>query len=202
MILNLLFYGFASLALISAFLVIFSKRMVYNVLALILVFLATAGTFILMHAAFLGIVLVVLYVGAVAVFFLFTVMMFGSQVETKTPISKSFLTSAWALGLAFWLVLLSFVFCALCYNGWFVPLAPETTALGLKKMATAIYTIYFVPFQLLGLTLLVAIFGAISLTLTHQKGVKRQNSFSQNATTASARLKQVFINIKQGLKDV
>ena len=201
MILNLLFYGFASLSVLSALCVIFAKRMIYNVLALVLVFIAVAGTFMLMHAAFLGIVLVVLYVGAVAVFFLFAVMMFGNKIEEGMKSSKLFLVAAWLLGGAFFSVLLFLVTYVGFNEKLLVSSAASEVALSAKAIGNVLYTTYFLPFQLLGLTLFVAIIGAISLTLKHQKDLKRQSTFEQNKTRPETRLQYMFVKLKQGLKD-
>ncbi|MGB1229647.1 MAG: NADH-quinone oxidoreductase subunit J [Holosporaceae bacterium] len=202
MILNLLFYGFASLSVCSALCVIFAKRMIYNVLALVLVFISVAGTFMLMHAAFLGIVLVVLYVGAVAVFFLFAVMMFGNKIEEGMKSSKLFLVVAWLLGGAFFSVLLFLVTYVGFNEKLLVSSAASEVALSAKAIGDVLYTTYFLPFQLLGLTLFVAIIGAISLTLKHQKDLKRQSTFEQNKTRPETRLQYMFVKLKQGLKDV
>ncbi|MEH0002537.1 MAG: NADH-quinone oxidoreductase subunit J [Holosporaceae bacterium] len=202
MILNLLFYGFASLSVFSALCVIFAKRMIYNVLALVLVFISVAGTFMLMHAAFLGIVLVVLYVGAVAVFFLFAVMMFGNKIEEGMKSSKLFLVVAWLLGGAFFSVLLFLVTYVGFNEKLLVSSAASEVALSAKAIGDVLYTTYFLPFQLLGLTLFVAIIGAISLTLKHQKDLKRQSTFEQNKTRPETRLQYMFVKLTQGLKDV
>lgn len=201
MILNLLFYGFATLSVLSALCVIFAKRMIYNVLALVLVFISVAGTFMLMHAAFLGIVLVVLYVGAVAVFFLFAVMMFGNKIEEGMKSSKLFLVAAWLLGGAFFSVLLFLVTYVGLNEKLLVSSAASEVALSAKAIGNVLYTTYFLPFQLLGLTLFVAIIGAISLTLKHQKDLKRQSTFEQNKTRPETRLQYMFVKLKQGLKD-
>ena len=115
--------------------------------------------------------------------------------------SKLFLVGAWLLGGAFFSVLLFLVTYVGLNEKLLVSSAASEVALSAKAIGNVLYTTYFLPFQLLGLTLFVAIIGAISLTLKHQKDLKRQSTFEQNKTRPETRLQYMFVKLKQGLKD-
>jgi NADH-quinone oxidoreductase subunit J len=172
------FWLFAAVTVASGAMVIFARNPVHSVLFLILAFFNAAGLFVLMGAEFLALILVIVYVGAVAVLFLFVVMMLDINfVELR----KGFITYL-PVGLVIGIILL--VELALVFGAWVVsPLAAtaaraptpapqsvtNTHALGL-----VLYTNYVYLFEAAGLVLLVAMVGAIVLTLRRREGVRRQ----------------------------
>ena len=202
MLLNALFYGFAGIAVLSSLMVLCAKRTIHSVLALILVFLTIAGTFVLMNAAFLGLVLVILYVGAVAVFFLFAVLMFGNTPEkmmSMTPLTR------WSLmlfGLLFASVLgLLQVNAGLLQGSVMGPTLAQYT-LNIKDIGKLLYTTYFLPFQGVGCILLLSIIGGVKLALRHRLGAKKQIAFDQTHDLAREKVQLVSPPIQKGVKDV
>ena len=181
------FYLFSAVTLASALMVIAARNPVHSVLFLILAFVNAAGLFLLLEAEFLAMILVVVYVGAVAVLFLFVVMMLDIDfAELREGLLKH-LTVGALVGLIV-LAELSFVVGSWTIKGGALaqtttraPQLPNTVALG-----NVIYTQYFVLFQSAGLVLLTAMIGAIVLTLRHRPFVKRQSIPEQNARTADA----------------
>ena len=177
------FYVFASVAVAASLLVVLSRNPVHSVLWLILTFFSAAGLFVLLGAEFIALLLVIVYVGAVMVLFLFVVMM----LDVDFAALKSGFVSYVPLGALIGLVLILEL--GLVLGHWaFAEAAPEarhavmpapleipnTQALGL-----IIYDRYILVFQLAGLILLVAMIGAIVLTLRHRTNVKRQNALEQ-----------------------
>jgi NADH-quinone oxidoreductase subunit J len=175
------FYMFAVITVLSGLMVTLSRNPVHSVLWLILAFLSTSGLFVLLGAEFVAMLLVIVYVGAVAVLFLFVVMM----LDIDFAALKGELARYMPLGLLIGVVLLMQV--AIGVGVWTVAdgaeglrqaVAPSeienTRALGMLM-----YDRYFLLFQLAGLILLVAMIGAILLTLRHRKDIKRQNVLQQ-----------------------
>jgi NADH-quinone oxidoreductase subunit J len=185
MIAALFFYLFAALAVASAVMVISSRNPVHSVLFLILTFFNAAGLFILMGAEFLAMILVVVYVGAVAVLFLFVVMMLDVDFAA---LRAGFIKNA-PLGI----VIGAILFAELVMVVGFRFVAPIKTGLAAAPIpaqgisnTTAIGRILYIEpyvyfFQIAGLILLVAMIGAIVLTLRHKEGVRRQSIAAQNA---------------------
>ncbi|HPD94189.1 MAG: NADH-quinone oxidoreductase subunit J [Rhodobacter sp.] len=177
------FYVFAIVAVIAAFLVVTARNPVHSVLWLILTFLSATGLFVLAGAEFLAMLLMIVYVGAVMVLFLFVVMMLDIDfAELKAEMARYFPLAS-VVGVVILMQL------ALLYGAWGTAVgAPElrqavtpdlaqmdnTRALGML-----IFDQYFLLFQLAGLILLVAMIGAIVLTLRHRTDVKRQNVLHQ-----------------------
>ena len=175
------FYMFAVITVLAGLMVTLSRNPVHSVLWLILAFLSTSGLFVLLGAEFVAMLLVIVYVGAVAVLFLFVVMM----LDIDFAALKGEMARAMPLGLLIGVVLLMQV--SIGVGVWTVAdgseglrqaIAPSeienTRALGM-----ILYDKYFLLFQLSGLILLVAMIGAILLTLRHRKDVKRQNVLQQ-----------------------
>ncbi|MBN8632286.1 MAG: NADH-quinone oxidoreductase subunit J [Rhodobacterales bacterium] len=175
------FYLFAVITVTAGLMVTLSRNPVHSVLWLILAFLSTSGLFVLLGAEFVAMLLVIVYVGAVAVLFLFVVMM----LDIDFAALKGELARYMPLGLLIGVVLLMQV--AIGVGVWTVAdgaeglrqaVAPSeienTRALGMLM-----YDKYFLLFQLAGLILLVAMIGAILLTLRHRKDIKRQNVLAQ-----------------------
>jgi NADH-quinone oxidoreductase subunit J len=167
------FYIFAAVCVGSGVMVISARNPVHSVLFLILAFFNAAGLFVLMGAEFLAMILVVVYVGAVAVLFLFVVMMLDINFAELRRGALQYLPIAGTIGV---LLLVELVFLAatapMVGVGGAVPATPEvpnTLALG-----RVLYTDYVLLFQAAGLILLVAMVGAIVLTLRQREGVRRQ----------------------------
>ena len=180
---SLFFYLFAAVMLASALMVISSRNPVHSVLFLILAFLNGAGLFMLAGAEFLALILVVVYVGAVMVLFLFVVMMLDVDFAELRQGFMQYLPVGALVGIVL-LVELIFVFAAYSLT----PEAADTAALPFSAFGDAtntealglvIYTRYAFYFQICGLILLVAMIGAIVLTLRHNPRAKRQNVTEQ-----------------------
>ncbi len=180
---TLAFYLFAVVAVISALNVIFQRNPVHSVLWLILTFFNAAGLFVLLGAEFVAMILVVVYVGAVAVLFLFVVMMLDINI---TVIREGFLKYLW-VGASIGLILLAEL--AVIFGGWVM--SPEAESLRVapapapgamsntEALGTILYTNYAYLFQAAGLVLLVAMVGAIVLTLRRRPGVRKQKIADQ-----------------------
>jgi NADH-quinone oxidoreductase subunit J len=178
MIEALFFYLFAGVMLASSFMVVVSRNPVYSVLFLILAFFNAAGLFVLIGAEFLAMLLVVVYVGAVAVLFLFVVMMLDINFAEMRAGFQKYLPLGLAVG-----GILVFELVAAMYGDAFsgaqlpdMPNVANTTRLG-----GVLYTKYAYLFQLAGLILLVAMIGAIALTMRKRVGVRRQSIAAQNS---------------------
>ncbi len=177
------FYLFSALMLVSALMVIFARNPVHSVLFLILAFVNASGLFVLLGAEFLAMILVVVYVGAVAVLFLFVVMMLDVDFA---ELKQGFMHNL-PLGLLIGAV--AIVELVLAVGGWtdagVTPMRnmPIEAMTNTEALGLVLYTKYFYLFQAAGLVLLTAMIGAIVLTLQHRPGVKRQSIEAQNART-------------------
>ena len=176
------FYVFAILAVASAAAVIVAKNPVHAVLFLILTFFNAAGLFILLGAEFLAMLLVIVYVGAVAVLFLFVVMMLDVDF---TELRAGFIKNAPAGLIVGGLVLAELVALYVAHGlggatAKGLPVATSTIS-NTEALGQVLYTKYVYLFQASGLVLLVAMIGAIVLTLRHRVGVKRQSISAQVA---------------------
>ena len=193
----LFFYLFAGICVAAAFMVIAARNPVHSVLYLILAFVNAAGLFVLMGAEFLAMILVVVYVGAVAVLFLFVVMMLDVDFAELRQGFLNYLPVGALVGVVFLVELL------LVVATWAIgpgipkaitaPIPPAEVYSNTEALGLVLYTRYVYFFQIAGVVLLVAIIGAIVLTLRHKPGVKRQNIAGQVARTreTAVELKQV-----------
>jgi NADH-quinone oxidoreductase subunit J len=195
------FYVFSIIAVASALMVIASRNPVHSVLFLILVFINAAGLFMLAGAEFLALILIVVYVGAVAVLFLFVVMMLDVDFKSMGQGMLQYAPIGLVVGIILLLELLlvagSFVIAPEVASSSVVPIdqaIDNTRALG-----QVIYTRYVFLFQLAGGVLLVAMIGAIVLTLRHKVGVKRQNPMVQTGRKPSEAMEVVRVKSGQGL---
>ncbi len=177
------FYLFAVLALTSATMVIVAKNPVHAVLFLILTFFNGAGLFILLGAEFLAMLLVIVYVGAVAVLFLFVVMMLDVDfAELKAGFIKNAPAGLLVGGVVLAELILLFLARGFGTAGATAPAAATPEGLSnTEALGRILYTKYAYFFQGAGLVLLVAMVGAIVLTLRHKAGVKRQSIATQVA---------------------
>jgi NADH-quinone oxidoreductase subunit J len=175
------FYMFAVITVLSGLMVTLSRNPVHSVLWLILAFLSTSGLFVLLGAEFVAMLLVIVYVGAVAVLFLFVVMM----LDIDFAALKGELARYMPLGLLIGVILIMQI--AIGVGVWSVAdgrdalrqaVAP-TEIENTRALGMLLYDRYFLLFQLAGLILLVAMIGAILLTLRHRKDIKRQNVLQQ-----------------------
>ena len=182
---SLFFYFFSTIAVFSAVMVTVSRNTVHSVFFLILVFVSISILFIMIGAEFLGIIMLIVYVGAVAVLFLFVVMMLNVKEQiTKRPSRKGFINNV-SVGLIVGVIIfleLLVVIGGWKYKGNFVPLSEINLNLDLSNahaLGNVLYTNYIHLFQISGMILLVSMIGAITLTFSRKENVKRQNYFSQ-----------------------
>jgi NADH-quinone oxidoreductase subunit J len=195
------FYLFAAIVTASAFMVISARNPVHSVLYLILAFFNAAGLFLLMGAEFLAMILVVVYVGAVAVLFLFVVMMLDVDFAELREGFLQYLPVGALVGI---IVLIELV---MVVGGWAISaeaprLAAEKMPEGMtntEALGRILYTDYIFFFQLSGLILLVAMIGAIVLTLRHKEGVKRQDIAAQVARNKAVGLEVRKVKSGQGI---
>ena len=192
------FYIFAAIVTVSAVGVIASRNPVHSVLWLILAFFTSAGLLVLIGAEFLAMLLVVVYVGAVAVLFLFVVMMLDVDfVELKQGF-MSYLPFAGLVGIAFIAQIALATFAREGGGSDIFNPAPDA-ATNAEAIGQVMYTDYFLLFQLAGLILLVAMIGAIVLTLRHRPEVKRQNIANQTARRRSDATTKVEVEPGKGI---
>jgi NADH-quinone oxidoreductase subunit J len=197
----LFFYLFAGVCIASAFMVIASRNPVHSVLFLILAFVNAAGLFVLLGAEFLAMILIVVYVGAVAVLFLFVVMMLDVDFAELRQGFLDYLPIGALIGLIF-LVELVLVLGAWAIGPGIpaVVAAPTPTDLSnTEALGRILYTRYIYFFQAAGLVLLVAMIGAIVLTLRHKANVRRQNIAAQVARTRATAIEIRQVRPGQGI---
>ena len=188
------FYLFAGVTIASAVMVVTSRNPVHSVLFLILAFVNAAGLFLLLGAEFLAMLLIVVYVGAVAVLFLFVVMMLDVDFAEFRQGFLNYLPVGVLIGLVFLVELV------LVVGAWVIdpqivsaPVAPIPAGMtNTEALGRVLYTQYVYYFQAAGLVLLVAMIGAIVLTLRERGGVKRQHIPTQNART-----REMAMEVKQ-----
>jgi len=200
----LAFYLFASIVLISAVLVITARNPVHSVLFLILAFFNSAGLFVLLGAEFIAMILVIVYVGAVAVLFLFVVMMLDISFSDLRKGAMQYVPIGIFIG---GVLLAELIF---IYAGWyFAPEviqnmaapqpSPESGISNTEALGRILYTDYVYAFQIAGLILLVAMIGAIVLTHRTRTGVRRQNVEEQQNRTVEDSLEVRKITPKTGV---
>ncbi len=200
---DLAFYAFAIVTVTAGLLVTVSRNPVHSVLWLILTFFSAAGLFVLLGAEFVAMLLVIVYVGAVAVLFLFVVMMLDVDfAELKGEMART-MPLALLIGLV---LLMQF---ALAYGAWVQAdgapglrqaVTPAMTDIhNTKALGLLLYDRYFLLFQVAGLILLVAMIGAIALTLRHRTNVKRQNVLHQMWRDPAKTLELKDVKPGQGL---
>jgi NADH-quinone oxidoreductase subunit J len=202
MIAALFFYLFSAICIASALMVIASRNPVHSVLYLILAFVNAAGLFLLLGAEFLAMILVVVYVGAVAVLFLFVVMMLDVDFAELREGFLQYLPVGALIGIVL-LAEILLVVGAFAIGGGTprVVAAPTPTDISnTEAIGLVLYTKYIYYFQAAGLVLLVAMIGAIVLTLRHKEGVKRQNISDQVARTPATAIEIRKVRPGQGLE--
>ena len=203
MIAALFFYLFAGVCVASAVMVIVSRNPVHSVLYLILAFVNASGLFVLLGAEFLAMILIVVYVGAVAVLFLFVIMMLDVDFAELREGFLEYMPIGLVVGGVFLFELL------LTVGFWVInPATTKTITSAIpanvsntEALGLVLYTKYLHYFQLSGMVLLVAMIGAIVLTLRHKASVKRQDINVQNARTPALALAVRKVAVGQGLQE-
>ena len=199
----LFFYLFAAITVASAAMVIFSRNPVHSVLFLILAFVNAAGLFVLIGAEFIALILIIVYVGAVAVLFLFVVMMLDVDFAELRQGFLNYLPIGGMIGLVL------FVELATVLAGWAIgpdvgkaitaPIPAADQISNTQALGLVLYTRYVYFFQAAGVILLVAMIGAIVLTLQHKPNVKRQSIAAQVARNKASAIEVVQVKTGQGL---
>ena len=199
----LFFYLFAGACIGSAFMVIAARNPVHSVLFLILAFVNASGLFVLLGAEFLAMILVVVYVGAVAVLFLFVVMMLDVDFASLRKGALQYLP----VGVLVGAILLGELLLVL--GGWTIrpeisqaitaPIPSPSGTTNTAALGQVLYTRYIYFFQAAGLILLVAMIGAIVLTLHHKPRARRQDPGKQVARNKSSAIEVVKVKSGQGL---
>ena len=203
MILSLFFYIFAVVTIASAVMVISSRNPVHSVLFLILAFFNAAGLFLLLGAEFLAMLLVVVYVGAVAVLFLFVVMMLDVDFAELRQGFLQYLPVGLLIGVVF-LIELIFVVGAWVISPEIagqgaVPIPPQSEVSNIAALGAVLYTRYVYFFEAASMVLLVAMVGAIVLTLRHKPNVKRQDISVQVARNPASSIEVRKVESGKGL---
>ena len=190
------FYFFASFLIFTCISVIFSKNPVNSVLFLVLAFLNSTFLFILIGAEFVGIILAIVYIGAVAILFLFVVMMLDIQITTLMFNIKRYIP----LALLFAGVILAEIIYLTVFKSSKSNLSEIVrSSNNTEEIGNVLYTKYFIDFQLSGVVLLLAMIGAIVLTHVYRPSIKRQNIDKQNTTYSKDRIKLVDPKSGEGL---
>jgi NADH-quinone oxidoreductase subunit J len=199
----LFFYLFASITVASAFMVIASKNPVHSVLFLILAFVNAAALFLMLGAEFLAMILVVVYVGAVAVLFLFVVMMLDVDFVELRQGFLQYLPVGALVGVIFLVELVLVLGTWATSPGMLraidAPVISADRITNTEAIGKVLYTTYIHYFQLSGIVLLVAMIGAIVLTLRHKANVKRQDIGAQVARTPADSIEVVKVKSGQGI---
>ena len=203
---SLFFYFFSTIAVFAAIMLTVSRNTVYSVFFLILVFISISILFIMIGAEFLGMIMLIVYVGAVAVLFLFVVMMLNiTEQLTKRSSRKGFINNISVgsiVGAIIFLELLVVVG-GWKYKGTFVALSEINLNLYVSNthaLGNILYTDYIHLFQISGMILLVAMIGAITLTFTKRENVKRQSYFDQIQRDKESAVSLVEVNSGEGVK--
>jgi NADH-quinone oxidoreductase subunit J len=199
----LFFYLFAAVCVASAVMVIVSRNPVHSVLFLILAFVNASGLFVLMGAEFLGMVLIFVYVGAVATLFLFVIMMLDVDFAELREGFLEYLPIGVVVGGIFLFELLLTVGVWVINPGTAksITAAIPANVSNTEALGLVLYTKYIEYFELAGMVLLVAMIGAIMLTLRHKANVKRQDINVQNARTPELAMTVRKVAVGQGLQD-
>tara|TARA_B100001109_G_C18713028_1_gene403412 strand:- start:172 stop:801 length:630 start_codon:yes stop_codon:yes gene_type:complete len=199
------FYIFSFIAIISAIMVTVSKNTVHSVFFLILDFISISCLFIMIGAEFLGMIMLIVYVGAVAVLFLFVVMMLNVAKQKNTWFKSTSNLSHIPIGL--FVSLIIFFELIIVVGGWkYKPELLNTISLTTPEMSNThsigyvLYTEYIHLFQLSGMILLVAMIGAIILTFRQREGLKRQSYFKQISRERNEGVELVDVENKKGVK--
>jgi len=203
---SLFFYFFSTIAVFAAIMVIVSRNTVYSVFFLILVFISISILFIMIGAEFLGMIMLIVYVGAVSVLFLFVVMMLNiTEQIIKQSSRKGFINNISVgsiVGVIIFLELLVVVG-GWKYKGTFVSLSTINFNMDISNthaLGNILYTDYIHLFQISGMILLVAMIGAITLTFSKKDNIKRQSYFNQIQREKDSAVSLVEVESGKGVK--
>jgi len=199
---SLFFYLFAGICVASGFMVIAARNPVHSVLFLILAFVNAAGLFVLLGAEFLAMILIVVYVGAVAVLFLFVVMMLDVDFAELGQGFLDYLPVGVPLGIIFLIELLLVVGArglGAQVATIAAPIPPISSVSNTEALGEVLYTRYIYFFQAAGVVLLIAMVGAIVLTLRHKEGVKRQRAADQIARSPATAIELRKVRSGEGV---
>ena len=203
---SLFFYFFSTIAVFSALMVTISKNTVYSVFFLILVFVSTSVLFIMIGAEFLGMIMLIVYVGAVAVLFLFVVMMLNVTEQQKQRYTRKGIVNTISVGSLVGAIIfleLLVVIGGWKYKGTFTSLSSINLNQDLSNahlLGSVLYTDYIHLFQISGMILLVAMVGAITLTFNKRENIKRQSYFDQIQREKSNAISLVEVESDKGVK--
>ena len=197
------FYFFSLIAVVSAIMVTVSKNTVHSVFFLILDFISISSLFIMVGAEFLGMIMLIVYVGAVAVLFLFVVMMLNVAKQKNTWFKSSTNSAHIPIGLLVSIII--FFEVIIVIGGW--KYKPELSnkivvsdITNTHSIGNVLYTDYIHLFQLSGMILLVAMIGAIVLTFRKREGLKRQSYFKQLSREREDGVSIINVKSNQGIK--
>ena len=197
------FYVFSIIAVVSAIMVTVSKNTVHSVFFLILDFISISCLFIMVGAEFLGMIMLIVYVGAVAVLFLFVVMMLNVGEKTNQQENKKTFFNNISVGSIVGIII--FLELLVVIGGWkykntYISLSNENTIINLSnthQLGKVLYTDYIYLFQISGMILLIGMIGAIILTFNKKENIKRQNYFDQIKRDREGSIK--IVDVKKGL---
>tara|TARA_Y100001970_G_C14218451_1_gene851083 strand:- start:459 stop:1091 length:633 start_codon:yes stop_codon:yes gene_type:complete len=202
----IIFYIFSFIAIVSAIMVTVSKNTVHSVFFLILDFISISCLFIMIGAEFLGMIMLIVYVGAVAVLFLFVVMMLNVTQQKNEWFKTSKSSAHIPIGLVVSVII--FFEILIVIGGWkYKPDLIDSISLEINSnlsnthaIGTVLYTDYIHLFQLSGMILLVAMIGAIVLTFRKREGLKRQSYFKQISREREQGVEVVKVENNKGVK--
>ena len=203
---SIFFYIFSIIAIFSAIMVIVSRNTVHSVFFLILDFISISCLFIMIGAEFIGMIMLIVYVGAVAVLFLFVVMMLNiSEQSIKKSSRTGFINNISVGSLVGIVILIELLVVAggWKYKGDFISLSTANINLELTNthaLGNILYTDYIHLFQISGMILLVAMIGAITLTFKKRENIKRQNYFDQIQRDKESGVSLVQVENDKGVK--
>ena len=201
---SLFFYFFSAIAVFSSLMVIISRNTVYSVFFLILVFVSISILFIMIGAEFLGMIMLIVYVGAVAVLFLFVVMMLNITEQESKKISRKGFINNLSVGAIVGIIIfleLIVVIGGWKYKGNFISLSEvNIVADNTRALGNVLYTDYIHLFQISGMILLVSMIGAITLTFSKRENIKRQSYFAQIQREKDSAVSLVEVESGKGVK--
>ena len=203
---SIFFYIFSLIAIIASIMVTVSRNTVHSVFFLILDFISIACLFIMIGAEFIGMMMLIVYVGAVAVLFLFVVMMLNVANQKNEWFGSAINSSHIPMGLLVSVVI--FMELLIVLGGWkFKPNVISSSSIIVNQnisnthsIGNVLYTDYIHIFQLSGMILLVAMIGAIVLTFRKRSGIKRQSYFAQISREAKEGVDLVDVDFNKGVK--
>jgi len=203
---SLFFYFFSTIAVFASIMVTVSRNAVYSVFFLILVFISISILFIMIGAEFLGMIMLIVYVGAVAVLFLFVVMMLNITEQLTEQSSRKGLINSISIGSIVGVIILLELLVVVGgwkYKGTFVSLSTINFNMDISNthaLGNILYTDYIHLFQISGMILLVAMIGAITLTFSKRENIKRQSYFDQIQREKDSAVSLVEVESNKGVK--